>query len=150
MSFEDRKEKLYNRFGIEDNISESAALKFFRNGIKNYLANIDSRIDEADAIRFCSLFGYEVKWSYNNSMRQRYGLNIFECIALESDWIKYLHKLQELFYLRIRSNASYQSYNNELFHKIKELMNNSKLSIDIMRAMLESGVWKNKLGGVFC
>lgn len=40
MTFNERKEKLYNRFGLEDNISEDAALKVFR---INYLANIDSK-----------------------------------------------------------------------------------------------------------
>lgn len=45
MSFEDRKEKLYNRFGLEDSFSESEALNLFRNRVNNYIATIDTRIE---------------------------------------------------------------------------------------------------------
>lgn len=137
MDFVDRKEKFYNRFGIEDTVIEEAAIKEFQIGIKNYLADIDLRIESNDVIRFCSLFGFDVKWSYNNTSNQRFGTNIFDCITLEKDWVKYLHKLQELFYLKIHSNKHQHGHNTVLVSSVKELIDNSKLSINIVQTQGE-------------
>lgn len=135
MDFKERKEKFYNRFGIEDDIPEPMALKGFRTGIKNYLADIDTKIQDDDVKRYCSLFGFEVNWVYD-VLQRRSGKNIYECICGEADWIKYLHKIQELFYLKIHASDP-SGYNNTLFTRVKELIVNSKLTIDIIQSQEE-------------
>lgn len=127
MKFKEREEKFYDRFGIENSITEIAVLKNFRVGVQNFLADIDDNIPDEEIIRYCSLFGFAVeRASYSGELDK----NIYQCISLESNWFVYLHKLQELFYLKFDIDA----VKRQFFFKIKELITSSKLSIDLIQS----------------
>lgn len=127
MKFKEREEKFYDRFGIENSITEIAVLENFRVGVNNFLADIDYKIPEEEIIRYCSFFGFEVeRMTHSGELDE----NIYKCISLEPKWFVFLHKLQELFYLKFNNDA----LKRQFFFKIKELVNSSKLSIDLIQS----------------
>lgn len=135
MDYKESMEKFYERFGIQNNATEDEEKEKFRIGIKNVLDGIDSKINENEIKRFCSWFGFETKWEYtkNRVNNFKYGHNLINCIFNEENWVRYLHKIEALFLLPM-SNELYPYHKNDLFTKVKEIFDNSYLSIGFLNS----------------
>lgn len=126
VEFKQRKERYFNRFGIECDLSEVDAKKHLRNSISNFLENIDFALEEAEVKKYCGWFGFKTEFvrGYGGS----YGKNVENCIIDEFDWQKYLFKIEQLFYLNFNDTR----FKNSLFMQLKSVFSNSILQIEFI------------------
>lgn len=135
MNFNEGKEKFYNRFGIENIVTEEKERKKFRIGLKNILMELDAKIEEDQIKRFCTWFGFEIQWKYTQVPNIKFGYNIANCIINEEEWVIYLHKIESLFLLSIPyDRLRKKDYKRELFVQVQEVFLSTTLPIQLVES----------------